>query len=156
MFKGARPPMFKEKRLRRQASVALGIRLLRKANDKSMSKGIAQASFRGGNLARLGACWLAMCRVGQNRTCTPYMTVYLVISLPKIPYIHRIYIWFWPTLAMCCRDVMGKICVGRGLDEKMCTNNGRFNPPKEGGCCHSTVVELSSHCVRKGSLCKHL
>ena len=32
-------------------------------------------------------------RVGQNRIYTPYMTVYLVISLPKIPYIHRIYIY---------------------------------------------------------------
>jgi hypothetical protein len=29
-------------------------------------------------------------RVGQNRIYTPYMTVYLVIFLPKIPYIHRI------------------------------------------------------------------
>jgi hypothetical protein len=26
-------------------------------------------------------------------------TVYLVIFLPKILYIHHIYIWFWPTLA---------------------------------------------------------
>jgi len=32
-----------------------------------------------------------MCRVGQNCIYAPYMTVYLVISLPKIPYIHRIY-----------------------------------------------------------------
>ena len=32
-----------------------------------------------------------MCMVGQNRTYTPYMTVYLVISLPKIPYIHCVY-----------------------------------------------------------------
>ena len=32
-----------------------------------------------------------MCKVGQNRIYTPYMTVYLVISQPKIPYIHRIY-----------------------------------------------------------------
>jgi len=41
-----------------------------------------------------------MPRVGYNRIFTPYMTVYLVISLPKIPYIHRIflYIRFWPTL----------------------------------------------------------
>ena len=31
------------------------------------------------------------CRVGQNRIYTPYMAVYLVISLPKIPYINRIY-----------------------------------------------------------------
>jgi len=30
-------------------------------------------------------------RVGQNRIYTPYMTVYLVISLPKIPYVNRIY-----------------------------------------------------------------
>jgi len=40
-------------------------------------------------------------RVGQNRMYAPYMTVCMVISLPKIPYIHRIYtvyIWFWPTL----------------------------------------------------------
>ena len=37
-------------------------------------------------------------RVGQNRIYTTYMTVYLVVSLPKIPYTHRIYIWFWPTL----------------------------------------------------------
>jgi len=34
-------------------------------------------------------------RVGRNRNYTPYMTVYLVISLPKIPYKHRT---FWPTL----------------------------------------------------------
>jgi hypothetical protein len=32
-----------------------------------------------------------MCRVGQDRVYTPYMTVYLVISRPKIPYIQRIY-----------------------------------------------------------------
>ena len=30
-------------------------------------------------------------RVGQNRIYTPYITVYLKISLPKVPYIHRIY-----------------------------------------------------------------
>ena len=30
-------------------------------------------------------------RVGQNRIYVPYMTVYMVISLPKIPYMHRIY-----------------------------------------------------------------
>jgi hypothetical protein len=41
-----------------------------------------------------------MHRDGQNRIYTPYMTVYLVISLPGEPYIHRIYLWFWPTLHM--------------------------------------------------------
>ena len=35
---------------------------------------------------------LGMIRVGQNRIYTPYMTVCMVISLPKIPYIHRIYL----------------------------------------------------------------
>jgi len=30
-------------------------------------------------------------RVGQNHIYTPYMTVYLMISLPNIPYIHGIY-----------------------------------------------------------------
>jgi len=29
-------------------------------------------------------------RIGQNRIYTPYMTIYLVISLSKIPYVHRI------------------------------------------------------------------
>jgi len=32
-----------------------------------------------------------MGRDGQNRIFTPYMTVYMVISLPNIPYTHRIY-----------------------------------------------------------------
>jgi hypothetical protein len=31
-------------------------------------------------------------------TYTPYMTVYWVISLPIELYIHRIYIYLWPTL----------------------------------------------------------
>ena len=31
-------------------------------------------------------------RAGQNRVHAPYMIVYLVISLPKIPYLYRIYI----------------------------------------------------------------
>jgi len=30
-----------------------------------------------------------LCRVGQNRIYAPHTTVYLVISLPKIPYIHQ-------------------------------------------------------------------
>jgi hypothetical protein len=39
-----------------------------------------------------------MARVGQNRIKPPCMTVCMVISLPKIPYIHRIwpYIWWFP------------------------------------------------------------
>ena len=38
-----------------------------------------------------------ICRAGQNCLYTPYMTVYLMHSLPKVPYVHHIY-WFWPTL----------------------------------------------------------
>ena len=34
-------------------------------------------------------------RVGQNRFYSPYMTVYLAFSLPKIPYVHRIYIYIY-------------------------------------------------------------
>jgi hypothetical protein len=30
-------------------------------------------------------------RAGQNRIYTPYMTVYLVISLPKLLYTHHLY-----------------------------------------------------------------
>ena len=36
-------------------------------------------------------------RVGQNRISAPYMTVYMVISLLKIPCI-PINVWFWPAL----------------------------------------------------------
>ena len=35
--------------------------------------------------------WTILFRVGQNRIYTPYMTVYMVSSLPKIPYTHRKY-----------------------------------------------------------------
>ena len=34
---------------------------------------------------------LLISRVGQNRMYTPYMTVNLVISLTKVPYVDRIY-----------------------------------------------------------------
>jgi hypothetical protein len=44
-------------------------------------------------------------RVGQNRIYTPYITVYMAVFLPKILYIHRIYICFWPTLYIRCTYV---------------------------------------------------
>jgi len=37
-------------------------------------------------------------RVGYNRTYTPYVTEYLVISLPNLLFVHRIYERFCPTL----------------------------------------------------------
>jgi hypothetical protein len=45
--------------------------------------------------SRLGPWQTA--RVGQNRKCIPYMTIYSVTSLPKMTYIHRIK-GFCPTL----------------------------------------------------------
>jgi len=34
-------------------------------------------------------------RVGQNRVCTPHMTVYLIKSLQEIPYIYILYIYMY-------------------------------------------------------------
>jgi hypothetical protein len=34
----------------------------------------------------------------MNQSYVPYVIVYLVTSLSKIPYTHCIYIGFWPTL----------------------------------------------------------
>jgi hypothetical protein len=42
------------------------------------------------SLKRSYSCML-MCRVGQHRIYTPCMSVYLVIYLPKVPYMHHIY-----------------------------------------------------------------
>jgi len=44
--------------------------------------------------------WGGMSRVGQDHIYSPHLTVYVVISCQKIPYAHRIYIWFCPTLGM--------------------------------------------------------
>ena len=53
------------------------------------------------------------------------MTVYLMRSLPRIPYIHRIYIyiWLWPTLdkcvcshALCALQPSGTSASSGGID----------------------------------------
>jgi hypothetical protein len=51
----------------------------------------AEVSVRYEQLVNLGIRTVLISRVGQNRIYTPYMTVYLVISLPSVPYMHRIY-----------------------------------------------------------------
>ena len=38
---------------------------------------------------------MCICRVDQCRLYTLYMTVFLMISLPEIAYIHRIYIYIY-------------------------------------------------------------
>ena len=38
-------------------------------------------------------------RVGQDHSYAPYITIYFVISLPKIPYVqYTVYLWIWPNL----------------------------------------------------------
>ena len=80
-----------------------------------------------------------MVRVGQNRIYAPYMTVYLVISLPKTPYIHRIYMVLAnPTHGICMLTAFRLFTDGgRGVcilqfqsyierlrgDHEMCQNN---------------------------------
>ena len=39
-------------------------------------------------------------RNDKNRIYTPYLTVDMVISLPKIPYSYTVHIGFWPTLLL--------------------------------------------------------
>jgi len=53
-------------------------------------------------------CVVRVCilRVGQNHICTPYMTVYFVISLPETPCIHRIY-----RIDMVLANLMYVVCV---------------------------------------------
>ena len=63
-----------------------------------------------------------VCRVGQNRIYTPYLAVILVISLPKMPYIHRIYMVLAnPTCMLCLRVMCLLLClVGLWLDLIIC------------------------------------
>jgi hypothetical protein len=63
-----------------------------------------------------------MCRVGQNCIYTPYLTVYLVISLPTIPYIHRIYM----VLANPNHVALWLKVTGKGTAESRPRRTGRF------------------------------
>jgi hypothetical protein len=55
-----------------------------------MCKVMSHGTSLGAQPTTAGACTIY--RVGHNRVYAPYMTVYLVTSLPKIPYISHIYI----------------------------------------------------------------
>ena len=52
-----------------------------------------------------------MCRVGQNRMYAPYMAVYLVLSLRKIPCMHRIYMVLANLTYVCVCGVCVCVCV---------------------------------------------
>ena len=56
-----------------------------------------------------------ICRVGQNRIYTPYMTVYLVILLPKIPYIHRIYMVLANPINLVCAQAEKETGLARSV-----------------------------------------
>jgi len=70
---------------------------------------LSHATNLGGMLFLRGLFIIQLCvlrRAGQNRIDTPDMTVYLVISLPKIPYIHRVYMVLAnPSLARPCKHL---------------------------------------------------
>ena len=52
----------------------------------------------------LWVCLHVFCRVGQNHICTPCMTVHLVIFLPKLPYMHRIFMVLVNPIVLVCRS----------------------------------------------------
>ena len=60
-------------------------------SEKAVQAAAAEATA---GLLAAGSPWGVPCkqtfRVGQNRIYTLYMTVCMVISLPKIPYVHCI------------------------------------------------------------------
>ena len=62
-----------------------------------------------------------ICRVGQNRIYTPYMTVYFVFSLPKVPHIHRIYMVLANPRHLCA---LCSLTEHSFVHEKACTNYG--------------------------------
>jgi hypothetical protein len=68
-----------------------------------------------------------ICRVGQNRIYTLYMTVYMVNSLPKIPYTHRIYMVLAnPThMHQCCAERQAAATIMLTLLDGMFTFDGR-------------------------------
>jgi hypothetical protein len=56
--------------------------------DRTVARFCSERPLMINDKAALGR--LLVFRVGQNRIHTPHMILYLVISLPNIPYIHRI------------------------------------------------------------------
>jgi len=67
----------------------------RSASAITLSQGLIQCVSYTHPMANRSACGINMltCKVGQNRIFTPYMTVYMVVSLPNVLYTHRIYLY---------------------------------------------------------------
>jgi len=111
------------------------------------------------------------------------MTIYLVTSLPKKPYIHLTYIWFWPTLtvnhrtrrrafplkkalSLPCRVRFENYCDGRhwlqinALEEELCLRTSLqctqvHNAMHTSGQCVHNAMHTSAHCNAHKSTMQH-
>ena len=69
-------------------------------------------------------------RVGRNRIYTPYITVCMVISLLKLPYVHRIYVYMYGSgQTYSCTNIEHTICSFSPLVTDNRTNDP-FHPQK--------------------------
>ena len=64
---------------------------------------------------------MCICEVGQNCIYSLYMTVYLVVSLPQIPYLHRIYMVLADQMYVCVF-----VCICSWLHVLWCTPSKSF------------------------------
>jgi hypothetical protein len=104
-----------------------------------------------------------MSRVGQNRINTPYMTVYLVISLPKIPYIHRKYMvlanpTYESTLTLTGRNAYESTYTLTGRDAQAAAGQpvlGRGSWRRRGGeVCKPSGLPASSRARRQAIIAR--
>jgi len=66
-----------------------------------------------------------MCRVNQNRICTPCMTVYLIKIIFTKYRTYTVYKWFWPTVVLNIRHAvyaLGQCIALRGAQFNLCCN----------------------------------
>jgi len=92
-----------------------------------------------------------MCRVGQNRIYTPYMTVYSVISLPKLSYIHRIYMVLAnPVIVLS----LGFLCRGNSRRPRALWKNCvRHSQSKQTTCKLRYVYDYMTHARQYVYIC---
>ena len=67
-----------------------GVRMQRRKDSMQRKKDSMQRQTPAAAAKCLVLC--VVCRVGQNCISAPYMTLCMVISLLKMPYVHRIYL----------------------------------------------------------------
>ena len=99
-----------------------------------------------------------MCRVGQNRIYTLYMTVYLVIYLPKIHYIHRVNMVLakskcvpcWQASNFVLQKVRAHCVLPVQLSHQTCTlcaARAATAPNMHTVCCPCSYRTKHAHCV---------